>query len=224
MKSVGALTRPGTLIAASIAAYAAGFAALSVLRHEAFFTGRFDLGNMVQAVWSTAHGDPLGDDGTARRADLAPRRARRPDPRSLRAALVALAEPEHAPRRPGGSGRDGRPARLLARTEAPRLVACGNRLRARLPPLSRDRMVDAQRVPPRRARDAVAALRSLVPRRGSAPARSPPSRLRRRHARRRSRSSSPASGSGTGSRIAARSSALPSPPAEGSGRRLRSAS
>jgi uncharacterized membrane protein len=48
-----------TLLAAGIAAYAAGFAALSVLRHEAFFTGRFDLGNMVQAVWSTAHGDPL---------------------------------------------------------------------------------------------------------------------------------------------------------------------
>ena len=40
-------------------AYAAGFAALSSLRHEAFFTGRFDLGNMVQAVWTTAHGHPL---------------------------------------------------------------------------------------------------------------------------------------------------------------------
>ena len=42
-----------------MAAYAAGFAALSVLRHRAFETGRFDLGNMVQAVWSTAHGRPL---------------------------------------------------------------------------------------------------------------------------------------------------------------------
>jgi uncharacterized membrane protein len=42
-----------------MAAYAAGFAALSVLRHRAFETGRFDLGNMVQAVWSTAHGHPL---------------------------------------------------------------------------------------------------------------------------------------------------------------------
>jgi uncharacterized membrane protein len=41
-------------------AYAAGFAALSTLRHRAFETGRFDLGNMVQAVWSTAHGDLLG--------------------------------------------------------------------------------------------------------------------------------------------------------------------
>jgi uncharacterized membrane protein len=47
------------LLAAAITAYAAGFAALSALRHEAFVTGRFDLGNMVQAVWSTAHGDPL---------------------------------------------------------------------------------------------------------------------------------------------------------------------
>jgi uncharacterized membrane protein len=43
----------------AIAAYAAGFGALSVLRHRAFSTGRFDLGNMVQAVWATAHGHPL---------------------------------------------------------------------------------------------------------------------------------------------------------------------
>jgi uncharacterized membrane protein len=42
-----------------MAAFAAGFGALSVLRHLAFNTGRFDLGNMVQAVWSTAHGDVL---------------------------------------------------------------------------------------------------------------------------------------------------------------------
>src|SRR6266516_3775971 len=47
------------LLAAVVAAYAAGFAALSALRHDAFVTGRFDLGNMVQAVWSTAHGHPL---------------------------------------------------------------------------------------------------------------------------------------------------------------------
>lgn len=48
-----------SLLWPAIAAYAAGFAALSVLRHDAFNTGRFDLGNMVQAVWATAHGDPL---------------------------------------------------------------------------------------------------------------------------------------------------------------------
>jgi uncharacterized membrane protein len=52
---------PGTrvLLAAAVIAYAAGFAALSALRHEAFVTGRFDLGNMVQAVWSSAHGHVL---------------------------------------------------------------------------------------------------------------------------------------------------------------------
>jgi uncharacterized membrane protein len=46
-------------VAAAAAAFAAGYAALSVLRQKAFATGRFDLGNMVQAVWSTAHGHPL---------------------------------------------------------------------------------------------------------------------------------------------------------------------
>lgn len=43
----------------AIAAYSAGFGALSILRHRAFNSGRFDLGNMVQAVWATAHGHPL---------------------------------------------------------------------------------------------------------------------------------------------------------------------
>jgi uncharacterized membrane protein len=53
------LPGPRGLLAAGVAAYAAGFAALSALRHDAFATGRFDRGNMVQAVWSTAHGHPL---------------------------------------------------------------------------------------------------------------------------------------------------------------------
>ena len=51
--------RPRLLLWTAIGAYAAGFTALSILRHESFETGRFDLGNMVQAVWSTAHGHPL---------------------------------------------------------------------------------------------------------------------------------------------------------------------
>jgi uncharacterized membrane protein len=46
-------------VLAGAAAWIAGFAALSILRQAAFATGRFDLGNMVQAVWSTAHGHPL---------------------------------------------------------------------------------------------------------------------------------------------------------------------
>ncbi len=51
--------RPKHLLVAAISAYAAGFAALSILRYHAFSTGRFDLGNMAQAVWATAHGHPL---------------------------------------------------------------------------------------------------------------------------------------------------------------------
>jgi len=48
-----------SLLWAAVGAYTAGFAALSMLRQRAFETGRFDLGNMVQAVWATAHGHPL---------------------------------------------------------------------------------------------------------------------------------------------------------------------
>jgi uncharacterized membrane protein len=40
-------------------AHTLGFGALSVLRYRSFNTGRFDLGNMTQAVWATAHGHPL---------------------------------------------------------------------------------------------------------------------------------------------------------------------
>jgi uncharacterized membrane protein len=36
--------------------HAGVFSWLSVARHQSFSTGRFDLGNMVQAIWSTAHG------------------------------------------------------------------------------------------------------------------------------------------------------------------------
>jgi len=53
------VSRPGTLTAVAVVAFAAGFATLAVLQHSAFWTGRFDLGNMAQAVWSTAQGDIL---------------------------------------------------------------------------------------------------------------------------------------------------------------------
>ena len=48
--------KPRVLLWAAIFAYAAGFGSLSILRHRAFNTGRYDLGNMVQTVWNTAHG------------------------------------------------------------------------------------------------------------------------------------------------------------------------
>lgn len=47
------------LVWCGIASFTLGFSVLSVLRHDAYNTGRFDLGNMVQAVWSTANGHPL---------------------------------------------------------------------------------------------------------------------------------------------------------------------
>ena len=53
------MTAPRTLLVIATAAFAAGFSALATLQHRAFWTGRFDVGNLVQAVWSTAHGDPL---------------------------------------------------------------------------------------------------------------------------------------------------------------------
>ena len=49
-----ALTQPRALLGAAMAAFAGGFAALAVLQHRAFETGRFDVGNMTQAVWATA--------------------------------------------------------------------------------------------------------------------------------------------------------------------------
>jgi len=51
-----------------IAVYAVYFSGASFLRFDNFFTGRFDLGNMDQAVWNTIHGrifkitDPNGTD------------------------------------------------------------------------------------------------------------------------------------------------------------------
>jgi uncharacterized membrane protein len=50
---------PKALLWAAISAYACGFGALSILRYRSFNAGRFDLGNMTQAVWATAHGHPL---------------------------------------------------------------------------------------------------------------------------------------------------------------------
>ena len=51
--------RPRALLWVAIGAYTAGFGALAILRYRAYNVGRFDLGNMAQAVWSTAHGHPL---------------------------------------------------------------------------------------------------------------------------------------------------------------------
>ena len=59
MKRRGAVSGAGLFVTAATGAWIAAFSALSILRQLAFSTGRFDMGNMIQAVWSTAHGHPL---------------------------------------------------------------------------------------------------------------------------------------------------------------------
>jgi uncharacterized membrane protein len=51
--------RPALTVWSAAGAFAGLLGAASVLRHRAFESGRFDLGNMTQAVWSTSHGDLL---------------------------------------------------------------------------------------------------------------------------------------------------------------------
>jgi uncharacterized membrane protein len=50
---------PWVLLALMTVVFAAGFSWLAVLRHLAFQSHAFDLGNMDQAVWATLHGMPL---------------------------------------------------------------------------------------------------------------------------------------------------------------------
>jgi uncharacterized membrane protein len=51
--------RPRLLVWIGTTVFGVLFGAVAVLRYRAFESGRFDLGNMTQAVWSTAHGHPL---------------------------------------------------------------------------------------------------------------------------------------------------------------------
>ncbi len=53
------MTRPRLLLLAALVAFAVGLGSLAALQHLAFWTGRFDVGNLVQAIWSSAHGDLL---------------------------------------------------------------------------------------------------------------------------------------------------------------------
>lgn len=53
------MTAPRLLLGTAVAAFASGLSALATLQHRAFWSGRFDVGNLVQAVWSTAQGRVL---------------------------------------------------------------------------------------------------------------------------------------------------------------------
>jgi len=50
---------PSRFVWLATGVFAAASGAFAVLRHRALGSGRFDLGNMTQAVWSTANGDLL---------------------------------------------------------------------------------------------------------------------------------------------------------------------
>jgi uncharacterized membrane protein len=57
------MRRPISLVTAGVVSFGVGLSALAVLQHRAFWTGRFDVGNLTQALWSTAHGDFLSVTG-----------------------------------------------------------------------------------------------------------------------------------------------------------------
>ena len=50
------MIRPRGLLWLAVGAFAAGMSVLAVLQQRAFETGRFDVGNLTQVVWSTANG------------------------------------------------------------------------------------------------------------------------------------------------------------------------
>ena len=50
------VSAPRGLLWLAVSAFAVGMSALAVLQQRAFETGRFDVGNLTQVVWSSAHG------------------------------------------------------------------------------------------------------------------------------------------------------------------------
>ena len=86
--ALGRVPRPApatVVLLVGVLAHAVVYARLALLRQEAFWHARFDLGNMVQAVWSTAHGDPLST--TTARGEQISRLAAHVDP------LIAVLAP-----------------------------------------------------------------------------------------------------------------------------------
>ena len=183
-------------VLAGAVAFAVVFALLAWLRYRAYYGGRFDLGNMVQAVYNTAHGRFL----EITTAGPEPRQMSRlgahvdpiiavfalpwlvwPSPVMLLTLQSVIVATSAWPAYRLGSARHPRPARRRP-------------ARRRPAPLSGARLRGPERVPPRHARHAVPALRLPVHRRGPLAARPALPRRWRRSARRRSRSCSPSWG------------------------------
>ena len=124
---------------------------------------------MTQAVWSTAHGDVLSV--TDVHGEQISRLGAHFDPilAATRAALVALARPRAAARRPGRRRRARSAARSIWLARKHLGAELGGRgARARVPALPARAVADAERLPPGRARVPAAPLRVVVPRRGAA--------------------------------------------------------
>ncbi len=158
---------PKAVLWAAMAAYAAGFGALAALEHRAFETGRFDLGNMTQAVWSTVEGRPL--DVTELGGDQISRLGAHVDPLLALFAPLWLVWPSPTMLLvvQAGCDRARGTADVLARPQAPRDGLGRRALRARLPRLPRRAVACTGRVPPGRAGLPPARVRLLVPGRGS---------------------------------------------------------
>ena len=161
---------PSRFVWLAMSAFAALFGALAVLRHRAFGSGRFDLGNMTQAVWSTAHGDflsvtdvhgeqisRLGSHFDPILALLAPLWWIWPSPELL---LVVQA---------GAVAAGALPVFWLARAhlDSERTAAALALAYLLYPPVQ---WLDRERLPPGLARDPAAPLRLVVPRRTAAAA------------------------------------------------------
>src|SRR5438094_2717448 len=58
-EALSLLARPATAVWAASVAWLAIFLTISIRGYRAFLDHRFDLGNMTQAVWSTAHLHPF---------------------------------------------------------------------------------------------------------------------------------------------------------------------
>ena len=133
------------------------------LRERPLRPRQHDAGGLVDRPRRRALGH-----GRARRADLAARLALRPDPRPAGAALVALARPGAAARRPGDRRRLGGAAGLLARPQAPPRGLAGGCARPGLSPLGSGAVADRERLPPGGARVPAAPVRVVAARPGPA--------------------------------------------------------
>ena len=156
------------------AAMIAWSAALFVVVRDRFVNyrlARYDLGNMVQAVWSTAEGRPLARSRMERPASRSFASAVDVDP--ILAALAPLWIVLPSPLtlvavQVGAVALGALPVFWLGRRHLARRAAAPGR--AGVPRLPLDRMDRGQRVPSGDARDPRSALRRLVPRLGPAPA------------------------------------------------------